>query len=155
MIYIAHRGNIRGPNPKRENSPDYIDEAIQSGYYAEVDVRMDAIPGRFAMGHDYGTHILTHQWFEERRGHLFIHAKDLATYAYFIYDTLKWNVFWHQRDAYTLTSGGQIWAYPGSVLNEKCICVMPESVSYSREQLSQCAGICSDIVESYQREYGT
>ena len=44
MIYIAHRGNIRGPNPERENSPDYIDEAIQSGYYVEVDVRMDAIP---------------------------------------------------------------------------------------------------------------
>jgi len=28
MKLIAHRGNINGPNPEKENHPDYINTAI-------------------------------------------------------------------------------------------------------------------------------
>ena len=38
MKLIAHRGNINGPNPEKENHPDYINTAIKSGYDVEVDV---------------------------------------------------------------------------------------------------------------------
>ena len=34
MKLIAHRGNISGPEPERENTMDYIEEAIQLGYDA-------------------------------------------------------------------------------------------------------------------------
>ena len=37
MIRIAHRGNFAGINRDRENSPDYIEEAIAAGYNVEVD----------------------------------------------------------------------------------------------------------------------
>ena len=106
------------------------------------------------MGHDYGEHKLSIEWFEERKGLLFIHAKDLATYTYFIRQK-GFNVFWHQEDDYTLTSAGQIWAYPGSALNEKTICVMPETVLYSIKDISRCLGICSDFVKNYRYEFGT
>jgi len=154
MMYIAHRGNTDGPRPELENSPDYIDKAISDGFYAEVDVRKSNMIGEFIMGHDYGEHNLPIEWFEERRGHLFIHAKDLETYTYFTSHG-KWNVFWHQNDDYTLTSAGYIWTYPGSMLNEKTICVMPETMVYSRQDLSRCLGICSDFVINYRMEYGT
>ena len=36
--YIAHRGNVNGKNESRENSPDYIMEAISLGFYVEIDV---------------------------------------------------------------------------------------------------------------------
>ena len=52
MLLIAHRGNTFGPNPEKENSPDYIMDAIDRGYDVEIDVwvRED----RFLLGHDEG-----------------------------------------------------------------------------------------------------
>ena len=38
MIFISHRGNLEGPNPERENNPDYISEALERVYSVEVDV---------------------------------------------------------------------------------------------------------------------
>lgn len=37
MIKIAHRGNYKGRVDERENSPDYIEETIITGYNVEVD----------------------------------------------------------------------------------------------------------------------
>ncbi len=37
MIWIAHRGNLEGPNKERENEPSYLKEAIEAGYDVEVD----------------------------------------------------------------------------------------------------------------------
>jgi len=37
-IFIAHRGNIGLANSKKENSPEYIDEAIKAGFDVEIDV---------------------------------------------------------------------------------------------------------------------
>ena len=38
MKLIAHRGNVNGPNPDKENHTDYINEAIILGYDVEIDV---------------------------------------------------------------------------------------------------------------------
>ena len=38
MKLISHRGNLEGPNPERENHPDYIYGALQAGYDVEIDV---------------------------------------------------------------------------------------------------------------------
>ena len=50
MRLIAHRGNITGPDPSRENHPDYIRQAIDLGYNVEIDVWR--IGGKFILGHD-------------------------------------------------------------------------------------------------------
>ena len=34
---ISHRGNIKGPQPDKENRPSYIDCAIGNGYQVEID----------------------------------------------------------------------------------------------------------------------
>ena len=44
MIFISHRGNISSKNTNRENSPEYIDEAIGQGFDVEIDVRI--FPGK-------------------------------------------------------------------------------------------------------------
>ena len=36
MILIAHRGNLKGPNPDKENKPDYLEFAINKGYDVEI-----------------------------------------------------------------------------------------------------------------------
>ncbi len=40
MFLISHRGNISGKLPERENTVDYIQEALGLGYDVEVDVWM-------------------------------------------------------------------------------------------------------------------
>ncbi len=52
MKLIAHRGNTQGPNPERENSPEYIEEALNAGYDVEVDVWYDCATEKFWLGHD-------------------------------------------------------------------------------------------------------
>ena len=50
MILISHRGNIDGKKPERENSPEYILEAIEFGYHVEVDVWYK--DNQLYLGHD-------------------------------------------------------------------------------------------------------
>ena len=50
MILISHRGNTEGCNEKKENSPDYIDNAISLGFDVEIDVRY--LNGDLYLGHD-------------------------------------------------------------------------------------------------------
>ena len=38
MKLIAHRGNIDGPNVNEENKPEYILQAIEKGYFVEIDL---------------------------------------------------------------------------------------------------------------------
>ena len=38
MKIISHRGNLSGPDPKQENKPSQIINAIQKGYEVEIDV---------------------------------------------------------------------------------------------------------------------
>jgi hypothetical protein len=53
MILISHRGNLNGPNPERENHPDYIWEALRAGFEVEIDVWW--VEGKFKLGHDEPT----------------------------------------------------------------------------------------------------
>ena len=52
MKLIAHRGNVTGPNPLRENSLEYIDDAIKLGYDVEIDVRHIEWEQQLYLGHD-------------------------------------------------------------------------------------------------------
>ena len=51
------------------------------------------------------------------------------------------NVFWHENDAYTLTSHGYIWTYPHQKVCEKSVIVAKNS-KYLKFQ--SCYGVCSD-----------
>ena len=50
MLLISHRGNVKGRFEEFENSPSYIDKAIELGYDVEVDIRY--ISEVLYLGHD-------------------------------------------------------------------------------------------------------
>ena len=60
MIFISHRGNLDGLNPDRENSPEYIDEAIKLGFDVEIDVRTK--DGELWLGHDEPQYKVSEMW---------------------------------------------------------------------------------------------
>jgi len=159
MKFISHRGNLNGlseSNAARENSPDYIDEAINQGFEVETDIRLTTgyvPPGDFYLGHDYPQYQVNLDWLIERKDVLWLHAKNLEALKWLLGSRIGWNVFWHQEDSYTITSKGYIWTYPGSRLCYGAIAVMPENVDYPKRLIKKCGGICSDNILHYRGEY--
>lgn len=143
MILIAHRGLINGPDPTLENSPVSIKLALDKGYHCEVDVRR--VNNKWYLGHDEPTYEVPYEFLEQPN--LWIHAKNFEA-LYVLGANKSLNFFWHQEDEYTLTSQGDIWAYPGKPINRDCIQVMPEWDDPEFKNLNfDCLGICSDWVE--------
>lgn len=146
MRYIAHRGNINGQNPDLENSPKYILKAIESGYDVEIDVWKT---NDLYLGHDKPEYKIELSFLLKNQDRLWCHAKNKEALEYLIKNGL--HVFWHQKDSYTLTSKGYIWAFPGLMING--VLVMPEnklSTDYILENIDKIKGICSDEIKHYK-----
>jgi hypothetical protein len=145
VIYIAHRGNLTGPNPEKENSPEYIVEAIDKGFNVEVDVW--CIKNELYLGHDMPQYKIDECFLLQRHKVLWIHCKNLEALDYLLKHR-NLNVFVHDKDMATLTSHNYVWTYPGCKYYPKnSICVMPEwEVSDAEPQ--NYIGVCSDHVES-------
>lgn len=141
MIYIAHRGNLQGPNKDWENHPDYIEYAINEGFDVEIDVR--SYNSVLYLGHDepqYKINVLSLV-----TKPLWVHCKDIEALELMPKDL---NYFYHDNDAFTLTSKGYIWCYPAR-FSPKGIIVHPESASVSKELLYSVVGMCSDNIRKW------
>lgn len=146
VILISHRGNINGCNPTKENDPQYILEAINKGYECEIDVW--SIKDRLYLGHDEPQYEINLKFLQNDK--LWCHAKNLSALEYMLLNHV--HCFWHQKDNYTITSKGIIWAYPGKELSKQSICVMPEKFSEQFYKPETCLGICSDNIQKYRKE---
>lgn len=137
MKLIAHRGNFRGRSKDEENSPDYILYAIQAGFDVEVDVWLqDGI----YLGHDGPTYESDINFLLRNHERLWIHCKNIHALNH-LSEVRNLNVFWHEEDAYALTSHGYIWTYPHQRVCEKSVIVAPNA-KYLKFQA--CHGVCSD-----------
>jgi hypothetical protein len=146
MKLISHRGNLKGPNEVRENSPYYIMEAIAEGYDVEIDLWW--VDGKVYLGHDEPQYEVSNKWLGERIDKLWIHCKNIDAIIFFKESQYKFNYFWHEEDTITLTSQNYIWAYPGNQPIKNSIAVMPE---INKEETNICLGICSDYIENYNK----
>jgi hypothetical protein len=140
MKYIAHRGNINGPNVK-ENQPDYILETIKSGYDCEIDVRY--INDKLFLGHDNPDYEIDINFLIDNSKYLWIHCKNIEALDMLL-DFKDLNIFWHQEDNYTITTKGFIWCYPKMISTNKSIILMPEWNNF--EISKKYYGICSDYI---------
>lgn len=136
IILIAHRGNSNGPNPERENSLPYLQEALDRGFDVEADIRY--VHGDWYLGHDGPKYKIDEEWLELK--HIWWHAKDTYTLMMLLPHT-EINHFYQQSDVCSLTSQNYIW----TVLNRpgpKNIIVIPACSVLPKG----CAGLCSDYV---------
>ena len=140
MIFIAHRGNFRGPNPTRENRMDHILGALDKGYHVEIDVWYEN--KQWWLGHDKPTYKTGTSIFQNPS--VWCHAKN--TDALNEFKKLKRvHYFWHDKDDYTLTSSGIVWCRVGSPLIKDSVCVLPENGFFG--DIKKCRAICSDFDE--------
>lgn len=140
MILISHRGNIDGKKPELENTPNYIQKALDLGYHVEIDIWYD---NGFYLGHDFPQYEISFNYLINDK--LWCHAKNIEA----IIEMKKYPIhyFWHQEDDITLTSKEYIWAYPGKQPIKNSIAVMPELYN---DDISKCIGICSDNIKKYK-----
>jgi len=146
MILISHRGNITGPNPEKENHPEYILAALQAGYDVEIDVWFEN--GKFMLGHDEPQYEFPFELLDKNYSRLWIHCKNMDALS--VLNNLdssgnKVNYFWHENDLGVLTSKGYIWS---TNLFNRGILVMPEVLN--REPIETTLGVCSDYIEKYK-----
>ena len=141
MILISHRGNINGPIIDRENSPKYINEALDLGFNVEVDVWYEN--NTFYLGHDNPKYQVDAKYLNNKN--FWCHAKNIE--AMEALDKINGIFFWHQNDDVVLTSNGYFWTYPGKKLLKNSICVLPEN---SNIKNFNCSGICSDFIKNYK-----
>lgn len=140
---IAHRGNLQG-NDSRENSPEFLQQAIDLGFDIEVDIRY--INNEWWLGHDGPQHQISSPFTLFDNSKVWWHCKNFEALEKLAGSSL--NYFWHQADDHTLTSHGHIWTYPGKEIGTNNIIVMPESVmSLNDITKLNCFAICSDLVQ--------
>ena len=145
QLLLAHRGNINGKQPDRENSPSYILEAIEAGYSVETDVWLSEGERKLYLGHDKPQYETTIEFL--RNDKIWCHCKNIGALKHLLENNV--HCFFHQQDDVALTSQGYIWTFPRKKLIEGSICVMPE-YGYSGN-LEACYGICSDNVGHYRK----
>ena len=111
-ILIAHRGNMDGPNPEKENHPDYIMAAVKAGFDVEVDVWN--VDGDFYLGHDKPQYKTSLDFLSNPN--FWIHCKDIKSLHYLTECAHCWDFkdcFFHNTDDVTLTLRSWMWTYPG------------------------------------------
>tara|TARA_R110002050_G_scaffold225929_1_gene361801 strand:- start:49 stop:486 length:438 start_codon:yes stop_codon:yes gene_type:complete len=145
MKLISHRGNINGKIKKLENSPSYIDAAIELGYDVEVDVWKDS--DGFYLGHDEPTYPVDLLWLSNRALRLWIHCKNHQALSYLNQTVLHY--FWHHDDDVTITSNGIIWSHPRIKPIRNSIAVLPDTEKW---KVNECMGVCSDNIINYKHE---
>jgi hypothetical protein len=143
MILISHRGNLKGPDPQKENSPSYIITALSKGYDVEIDVWF--VESKLYLGHDKPQYQIELQFLQNPK--LWCHCKNINALEYLIDHKIR--CFFHMTDDVTLTSDGYLWTFPGKKLTKKSICVMPEV--YPNQEYNFAAGVCSDFIDDLER----
>jgi hypothetical protein len=146
MKLISHRGNISGPNPERENHPEYIAEALKQGYDVEIDVWFK--DDKFMLGHDEPQYEFPFELIDQAYPKLWIHCKNIDALSKLNEldpNGSKVNYFWHENDLAVLTSKSYIWS---TNLINNGILVMPEV--FNKEHITSTLGVCSDYIEKYK-----
>lgn len=143
MLLISHRGNFKGPNPKDENTPEYILNVINMGYDCEIDIWLK--DQQLYLGHDSNETKIELDFL--RNSKLWCHAKDIECLNFLLKNDI--HCFWHEEDLATITSHKWIWCHPRCLWGgEKSIIVKPE---INNIDINNFEGICSDQVYKYKK----
>lgn len=148
-MLISHRGNLNGPD-SRENHPDYIDTAIESGYQVEIDLRFD---GNFYLGHDDPQYKVSEKWLTKRSKNLWIHCKNIDA-AHRMCGS-KFRYFCHTNDPYAIIacSDNLIWCHDIALSNTKCVIPLMDKQDLKKFG-GKCYAICSDYITYAELLYG-
>ena len=143
-LLISHRGNTSGINSEKENSPEYIQEALDKGFYVMVNAWL-LEENIVALGTDSPMYHVDVEFL--KFGNIICKAMTAETLEYLLEKDV--HCFYSEKDSFTVTSGGLIWNTNFNSQTLRSIIVIPEWYIPSLEKLEtlNCTGICSDRIE--------
>jgi hypothetical protein len=145
-MLISHRGNLNGKITERENSKEYIDEAIKAGFYVEIDIRTKN--NNLYLGHDEPQYLVTLEWLSERLEFLIVHAKDFDSFNTLIeYNDLK--IFFHTCEEHVIINNTKLfWSHDLKTASNKSIIPLLnlDDIKLHSHLKNKVFGICSDYI---------
>jgi len=152
VTLISHRGNLDGLNPERENSPDYIDEAISKGYDVEIDAWYYPVNTDWMwLGHDEEEYLIPIEWLLERKDKLWVHCKNFKALTNLVDTELR--IFYHEKEQYTILNNGLIWAHNIEEIDDKCIIPLLSRESVLEYNQTGFYGVCSDFIYECEKKF--
>ncbi len=149
MRIISHRGNLCGPNPRTENDPVQIAKCIEK-CNLEVEIDLWYIPHSkdYFLGHDYPTYKVKESFLWDCHRWLWIHCKTPDTLYMMTRLSSEYNFFWHEDDAYTLTSKGHIWTHykTKTHLPNSIVVCLDKDITNKIFDERKVQGICTDYI---------
>lgn len=142
MKIISHRGNIKGPLPSKENTLNYILNALIS-FDVEIDVRM--LGDKLMLGHDEPLHSIDLDFLIDNRESLWVHCKDINSLEFLKNHEI--NCFSHSSSDFVLSSQNYILTAPDGPRSANSIIMMPELSS--KPFKGGYLGVITDYPESY------
>jgi hypothetical protein len=148
MKLISHRGNIDSIKSNLENNPDYILEAINLGYDAEIDIRL--IGNELFLGHDTPDYKVELSWLLNLKDCLWVHTKNFEALEYLIDSDLR--IFYHQLEAHTIIHNTKlIWSHNLSEASPKSVIPLLSLEDINKWEQKKVYGICSDYVKMIEK----
>ena len=145
---ISHRGNIEGINLEREDSPEYVQEALKKGYHCMVDVWL--VGGQHvALGTEAAYFPTTIEFLKDQR--IICNARSPEALEFLLRNEV--HCFTLSETSFTLTNGGLIWVKPGGTITPRGVITMPEWTLPDVSVVASlpCAGICSNQIGQIKR----
>jgi len=143
-LLISNRGNINGIIPEKENSPDYIQSALDNGFHVVVDVFLIG-QQHVALGCESPQYPTSIDFLKNNK--IIARARSIECLDFLV--TNEIHCFYHHTAKCTLTNGGLIWTRPGENITQRCIFDKPEFIMPDITTIKniKCAGICSNFID--------
>lgn len=146
MKLIAHRGNLFGPDLDKENSPDYILEALSYGCDVELDLWVNN--DNLFLGHSAPQYPIDASFLELNKEKFWVHCKNIEALWTCMFKLHDINYFWHQEDDVSVTSKKVFWTYPGRPLTPNSVMLILNEDALDKEDIGgEIYGICTDYVD--------
>jgi len=147
--YISHRGNLIRINKDKENSPDYVQIAIDAGFDCVVDVLY--IEGVIYFGTANHLYIVDLEFIAKNNRQLWLRCANPQTLHYFFSLSHQMECKMFLIDEH-LTTNQCLWlsSYNHIQTLDRVVIVMPEWSEW--KTYSNALGICSNYIE-YIRDY--
>lgn len=154
MIYYSSKGNIKNIDASRENSPDYIEEAIKAGYKVQIDIRLMS-DNNFWLGEEEAKYKIEDSFLIKNAKNLLIHCRNISS-IYTIQEievqSKNLNYFFHATDNVAITSKKMIAIFYGKKpIGENSIVMFPEENDFQKNELIKSSAICSNSIEFYKK----
>tara|TARA_R110000772_G_scaffold249530_1_gene363778 strand:- start:18401 stop:18871 length:471 start_codon:yes stop_codon:yes gene_type:complete len=145
---ISNKGNTEGSYADKENTPDYVLDALKKGYNVKIDIWLD--DGQLRLYTNKPDAKISEMFLCNQYMFLWIQCKNIESFQYLMMYKSFLNFFYNEIDNFSLTSQRYIWtkAQGSDKLGVRSVIECNSAKEYAKEIKDQSIyGVCSNNFE--------